>query len=382
METGARYVFMGLFVLAVIIGGFAFVYWLHYTGGLTERAAYQIQFENSVSGLRVGSAVLFNGMRVGEVTRLQLSADNPRQVTATIIVERSVPVRADTSVSVEVQGLMGAPSISLRGGSPTSPPLKAASPNELPLLRADAESTQDAMQVAREVLRRIDKVVAENSEPLRGTIANLNTFSQALARNSDRLDQIITGLVRLTGGGPEKASPTIFDLPAPHNFPAIEKMPTVQLGVPEPTAVLALDTQRILVRADGGETPVFADARWSDNLPKLVQARIIQSFENAGFVRVRRLMEGSSSDHQLLIDIRHFRVVSAAPPFAEAEFGVKLLGTDGRILGARVFRATAPVDAMNASAATSGLSRAFEKIATELVLWSLVTIPQSASNRG
>ncbi|HXF89025.1 MAG TPA: ABC-type transport auxiliary lipoprotein family protein [Xanthobacteraceae bacterium] len=365
---------MGLFVLAVIVGGFAFVYWLHSTGGLTERAAYRIRFEDSVSGLRVGSAVLFNGMRVGEVTRLQLSPDNPRQVIATILVERSTPVRADTSVSVEVQGLMGSPSIFLKGGAPTAAALKAAA-DELPTLIADPTSTQDTMQLAREVLRRIDKVVAENSEPLRSTIANLNTFTQALARNSDRIDQIISGLVRLTGGGPEKAGPTIFDLPAPRDFPALDKLPAAQLAVPEPNAVLALDTQRILVRADGGESPAFADARWSDNLPKLIQAKIIQGFENAKFVRVRRSPEGPTSDPQLLIDIRHFRVVASATPFAEVEFAAKLLAADGQVLAARVFQATAPVAAMNAAAAASGLGQAFGKAATELVLWTLAALP-------
>jgi phospholipid/cholesterol/gamma-HCH transport system substrate-binding protein len=381
METGARYILMGLFVLAVILGSFAFVYWLHATGGLTERAAYQIRFEDSVSGLRVGSAVLFNGMRVGEVTRLQLNPANPKEVIATIIVERSTPVRADTSVSVEVQGLMGSPSIFLKGGSPASPPLNATA-GQMPILSADPASTQDTMQVARELLRRIDKVVAENAEPLRGTIANLNTFTQALARNSDRIDQIITGLVRLTGGGPEKPGPIIFDLPAPRNFPLIDKLPTVQLAVPEPTAVLALDTQRILVRSDGGETPSFADARWSDNLPKLVQAKIIQGFENANFVRVRRSINGPASDPQLLIDIRSFRVVAAATPFADVEFGAKLVGVDGRILAARVIQAAAPVEAMNASTAAFALGQAFEKAATELVLWTLAAIPQAAKNPG
>lgn len=381
METGARYILMGLFVLAVILGSFAFVYWLHATGGLTERAAYQIRFADSVAGLRVGSAVLFNGMRVGEVTRLQLNPANPKEVITTIIVERSTPVRADTSVSVEVQGLMGSPSIFLKGGSPASPPLKAIA-GQMPILSADPASTQDTMQVARELLRRIDKVVAENAEPLRGTIANLNTFTQALARNSDRIDQIITGLVRLTGGGPEKPGPIIFDLPAPRNFPLIDKLPTAQLAIAEPTAVLALDTQRILVRSDGGETPSFADARWSDNLPKLVQAKIIQGFENAKFVRVRRSINGPASDPQLLIDIRSFRVVATATPFAEVEFGAKLVGVDGRILAARLFQAASPVEAMNASAAAFGLGQAFEKAATELVLWTLAAIPQAAKNPG
>ncbi len=69
METRARYVLVGAFTLAVIAAAFAFVYWLNTTGGLRERAFYRIRYQNSVSGLLVGSAVLFNGVRVGRWSR-------------------------------------------------------------------------------------------------------------------------------------------------------------------------------------------------------------------------------------------------------------------------------------------------------------------------
>ena len=78
METKARYVLVGLFALFVIAGVFGFVYWLETIGGSGERVVYRIHFERTVSGLRVGSAVLFNGLRVGEVTGLALDLDNPR----------------------------------------------------------------------------------------------------------------------------------------------------------------------------------------------------------------------------------------------------------------------------------------------------------------
>ena len=68
METRAPYALIGLFVLAAIAAGFGFVYWLHNSGGLTERTVYRVRFENTVSGLLTGAAVLFNGIRVGEVT--------------------------------------------------------------------------------------------------------------------------------------------------------------------------------------------------------------------------------------------------------------------------------------------------------------------------
>ena len=121
METRARYALIGVFMLAVIVAGFAFVYWLNNTGGIGARASYQVRFQSSVSGLLVGSAVLFNGIRVGEVTDLQLDAKNPSNVIATIGVVPGTPIRADTDVNVETQGLTGGAVISLRGGSGDAP---------------------------------------------------------------------------------------------------------------------------------------------------------------------------------------------------------------------------------------------------------------------
>ena len=107
METRAPFAVIGGFVLAAIVAIFGFVYWLNNTGGLGPRTSYHVQFEGSVPGLLVGAAVLFNGIRVGEVTDLVLAPDNPRRVNATISVATSVPVRSDTKVGLEFQGLTG-----------------------------------------------------------------------------------------------------------------------------------------------------------------------------------------------------------------------------------------------------------------------------------
>ena len=87
METRAPFVIVGAFVLAAIVAVFGFVYWLQNAGGLGPRATYHVQFEGSVPGLLVGAAVLFNGIRVGEVTSLRLDSSNPQFVMATIAVD-------------------------------------------------------------------------------------------------------------------------------------------------------------------------------------------------------------------------------------------------------------------------------------------------------
>src|SRR5687768_673244 len=103
METRARFILVGLFAVVAIAAGFLFVYWLNNMGGLSERAIYQVRFEGSVAGLRPGAAVLFNGIRVGDVTRLQLNADDPGEVLVTVSVERTTPVRADTKAGMDFQ---------------------------------------------------------------------------------------------------------------------------------------------------------------------------------------------------------------------------------------------------------------------------------------
>ena len=116
MEIRAPFVVVGTFVLAAIVAVFGFVYWLHNSGGLGPRATYRVQFDGSVPGLLVGAAVLFNGIRVGEVTDLGLAPDSPRRVNATISIASTTPVRADTRVGLEFQGLTGVPVITLEGG--------------------------------------------------------------------------------------------------------------------------------------------------------------------------------------------------------------------------------------------------------------------------
>jgi phospholipid/cholesterol/gamma-HCH transport system substrate-binding protein len=205
METRANYVVIGLFTLAVIAGAFGFVYWFSRTGDGGERVTYRVVFDGAVSGLRTGGWVLFNGIKVGEVSDLRLNPQNPRQVVATIVVDKSVPVRTDTRVGLDFQGLTGIASISVKGGAPDAPALPAE--NGVPTLMAEPAATQDVTTTIRDVasnagalVRRVDELLADNRDSLKTTLGNLESFSAALSRNSERLDRIMAGLENFTSG--------------------------------------------------------------------------------------------------------------------------------------------------------------------------------------
>jgi phospholipid/cholesterol/gamma-HCH transport system substrate-binding protein len=374
MEIRARYTLIGLFTLFVFGAAFAFVYWLNHAGGLTQQALYRARFENTVSGLLKGSAVLFNGIRVGEVVALELSPENPKQVTAVMSVRRETPVRSDTKVGIEFQGLMGAPVLSLNGGAPDASPATSTD-GQPPLLAAAPDAGQNVTDAARGVLRHIDAVVSDNAEPLRTLIANINTFSGALARNSDRVDGILSGLERMTGGGAQKSAAHVFDLKAVQSFPPLAKIPAGQLVVPEPDVVGNLFNDEIVVRTPTGERSTAIQAKWPDSLTRVLQSRIVQSFENANYLKILgRQPEGLKIDYQLLIDLRSFQVVTSDPPTAQFAFSAKIIGETGEILGARIFDVRVPASITDEAAVAAALNEAFRKAVTDLVVWTLKSV--------
>jgi phospholipid/cholesterol/gamma-HCH transport system substrate-binding protein len=364
METRAPFVIVGAFVLAAIAAVFGFVYWLHNTGGLGSRATYHVQFDGSVPGLLVGAAVLFNGIRVGEVTDLGLAPDSPRRVNATISVASATPVRADTKVGLEFQGLTGVPVIALEGG------MLAANSGEVPTLIADPGAGQSMTQAARDALLKVESVLNENSEPLKKTIANLQTFTDGLARNTGKLDSIIAGVEKMTGGG-TPAQKITYDLSAPQNLGPASKTIKGQLAIPEPTAVAMLETQRFLF-SPVKDYPGFADVIWADAIPKLLQARLIESFENYDIAHAPlRVADIGQTDFQLLIDVRRFRTATEPEPAAEVGLSARIVDKNGKVIASRLFEDSQKFDKIEPPAAAAAFSDAFGRIAKDMIAWTV-----------
>ena len=141
--------------------------------------------------------MLFNGIRVGEVTDLRLNADSPSQVMAMLSVNKATPIRSDTKVGLEFTGLTGIASVSLKGVSATTQLLEKEE-GEPPTLKADPSASQDMMQAVRDTLNSANAVIADNQEALHQAIQNLVAFTSSLARNADGIDEIMTNTKEAT----------------------------------------------------------------------------------------------------------------------------------------------------------------------------------------
>jgi phospholipid/cholesterol/gamma-HCH transport system substrate-binding protein len=196
METRANFVLIGTFTLAVIAAAFGFVLWFQNLHSTKLRSPLRIVFEGSASGLRNGGSVNFNGIRVGEVVSVKL--DNPRRVVALAMVENSAPVRKDTLVGLEFQGLTGVSAISLKGGDEAAPSVPLDQ-DGIPVLTADPNAVQDISEAIKATLQNVNRIVSENQESVKNSLRNVETFTATLARNSEVIDGIMLKIDSVMG---------------------------------------------------------------------------------------------------------------------------------------------------------------------------------------
>ena len=120
----------------------------------------------------------------------------------------------------------------------------------------------------------------------------------------------------------------------------------------------------------------FEDAQWSDGLVKLVQAKLLQAFDNAQlFASVSRPVDGVTPENQLFVDIRSFYVSGSDPPSADVAIGAKLISADGKVVASRQFHHSAPAASVATPDALTALSAAFVGVETDLVAWTAETRP-------
>ncbi len=184
MKTRASNLMIGSTTLAVIAAAFVGLLGFQKIHGIQQRGPLRIIFEGSASGLRKGGGVNFDGVQVGEILSLKL--DNPRKVVALVRLDNSAPIRKDTVVGLEFQGLTGLAAISLTGGADAAPPVPLDE-DGIPVLTADLSETESI----RDTLHNVDRILVGNQATLKNALLNFETYTASLASKGDAIDSII-----------------------------------------------------------------------------------------------------------------------------------------------------------------------------------------------
>lgn len=201
METRAHHVLIGLVTVLVVAGAMLFGLWLTKSSVDDAFKDYEVVFNEAVSGLSRGSAVQYNGIKVGDVSTLRLDPQDPRRVLARIRLSADTPVKEDTQAKLTLAGVTGNSFIQLSGGTPQSPPLKGkdgqlpvivASPSPISRLLNDSS---DLVTNINLLLHNANQMFSENNiERLSNTLANLEQTTGAFASQKGGIAQAIEQL--------------------------------------------------------------------------------------------------------------------------------------------------------------------------------------------
>ncbi|MDB5439090.1 MAG: hypothetical protein JWM33_1517 [Caulobacteraceae bacterium] len=186
MERHANYALVGAISLALFIGLTIFVFWLARWQLHKDYDTYDILFVGPVRGLSQGGEVHFNGIKVGEVTDIQLDSRDTTRVIARARVDSKVPVRTDSTATLEPQGITGVNYVQISAGTPSKQLLKATVPaGQIPVIKTQSSVLSDLLEgggsvLARtiEVLDRVNKVLSDqNIKSLTTSLANIQSIT-------------------------------------------------------------------------------------------------------------------------------------------------------------------------------------------------------------
>lgn len=359
MELHVRYVLVGLFVLVLTLAGLSFGLWIQNRGSVQEKLHLIVRFEGAASGLRVGAPVTFNGVRIGEVARLEFDRNDLEAVNAHLDVDAQAPITGSTQAVLESQGWLGNASVALSGGDRNSPLNRTKG---APVLMA--QSSKALGQEARETLQALRSFASDNAEGIRDSVANIRNFSDVLSRNGERVENIIKGLEKTLGGGAADIKPAVYDLALPKIDAHIDHKASVAIG--DPTVAASFESQRLMGADENGEIKPTS-VQFTDTISKLIQRRLIQAMENAGLESVGTAQEIATADVQVAIDLRSFQLTENKT--AQIGLGLRVTGAENKALGQKVFDAKASVASEEPKAMIAAVNEAFGQVLNQIVPW-------------
>lgn len=199
MERNANYTLVGFVTLISMVALVVFAVWLGRLSFNRDFDEYDIIFVGPVRGLTQGSEVHFNGIKVGEVTDLNLDRADPNRVIARARVGSDVPVRVDSYATLEPQGITFVSIVQITAGTPSMPLLKERTPaGQVPVLRSQSSALSDLLagggnllSRALETLNRVNQVLSDrNIANVSASIEDLNVVTAAARDNTHLFEDI------------------------------------------------------------------------------------------------------------------------------------------------------------------------------------------------
>ncbi|MEO0549959.1 MAG: MlaD family protein [Pseudomonadota bacterium] len=214
METRANYALIGAFVLMSVVAVLGFVMWLGSSQFNRDYTEYDIVFQGPVS-LEEGASVRYIGVKVGEVETVRIDRRDASKVRARIRVDKTTPVKTDSTAVIDFAGITGVTFVQITAGSEGAGPLLVQPYEDIAVIPAGATPLTALFDGGAEIIGQAGVTLQQASELLTkenisafgGTLQNLEAITATLAEDDEALlGQVSQTLGSLQSAGDELAA--------------------------------------------------------------------------------------------------------------------------------------------------------------------------------
>ncbi len=206
MVSKSQKIRLGVFILVAIFFLVVMVSLIIGSKLFDKKDNYFIAYKDqSVSGLNVGSAVQYHGIRIGRVENLSIDPDDVTTVIVEISVTAGTPIKVDVKAILAAVGITGLKQVELIGGDPREENLKPGSyikPGEstLDVITGKAEDIAEKVdQVLQNIANIFDLETQDNiKEAIANTNSSLNNINIILDENKESLNSSIENIARIS----------------------------------------------------------------------------------------------------------------------------------------------------------------------------------------
>jgi len=206
MVSKSQKIRLGVFIIVALIFLFILIGIIVGSKLFDKKDIYFIAYKDqSVSGMNVGSAVQYHGIRIGRIEELNIDKDDVTTVIVEISVKAGTPIKTDVKAVMAAVGITGLKQIELVGGDPREENLKPGSYIQAGESTLDiiTDKAQDIAAKVDEILRNIANTFDERTQQnIQEAVANTNNslknLDLILDDNREGLNESIQNIARIS----------------------------------------------------------------------------------------------------------------------------------------------------------------------------------------
>lgn len=164
MEQDAYYFRVGLFVMLTAVFATIFIGWFSSKRDSDGHTPYALYITGSVDGLLKGSPVKLRGIQVGYVEEIGFVGARDDAIRVIIQVVDNAPIYANTTATMQMQGLTGGSMIALDNTQPGKQPITARDKDKYLIITSKASSLERVVATVPELLDELNKLVVQGQK--------------------------------------------------------------------------------------------------------------------------------------------------------------------------------------------------------------------------